>query len=242
MDSMLRYRPSPAMVVAVIALVLAMGGVSYGLATGSVDSREIKNNTVRSKDIRQGQVRTADVGNNNLRGADIRDGTLTGNDINEGTLGTVPNANSATSANSANSANTANTAATFAGLSPRRLAPFTLGNGETQALETIGPFTLTATCAINQAGVDTVAVQITTSQNDSALDADDSDGDFDAGDTHNFVEITNGATGTPELDANEDGTAIAPDGTEILGQGLYVGVNVLGEAGRCRFGGTIYVG
>ena len=88
---------------------------------------------------------------------------------------------------------------------------------------------------------ETVAVQITTSHNDSALDADDADGDFDVGDTHNFLTIT-AATGTPELDANEDGTAIAPDGTEILGQGLYVGVTVLGAAGRGRFGGTIYVG
>jgi hypothetical protein len=105
----------------------------------------------------------------------------------------------------------------------------------------IGPFTLTATCLINQAGNDTAAVQITTSQSDSALDADDSDGDFDVGETHNFLAV-GGPTGTPEIDANEDGTAIAPDGTEILGQGLYVGVNVLGQPGQCRFGGTVYVG
>jgi hypothetical protein len=239
MKSMLRYRPSPAMVVALIALVFAMGGVSYGLATGSVDSREIKNNTVRTQDIRQGHVRTSDVRNNNLRGQDIRDGTLTGEDIDEGTLDTVPNATNATNATSAN---TANSAATFAGLSPQRIVPFTLGNGQTQTLATIGPFTLTATCVINQAGNDTVAVQITTSQNDSALDADDADGDFDTGETHNFLAVTATPTGTPELDANEDGTAITPDGTEILGQGLYVGVNVLGEAGKCRFGGTVYIG
>ena len=70
----------------------------------------------------------------------------------------------------------------------------------------------------------------------------DSDGDFDVGETHNFLAVTGNPTGTPALDANEDGTAIAPDGTEILGQGLYVGVNVLAQPGRCRFGGTAYVG
>ena len=242
MERRFRLRPSPAMVIALIALVLAMGGVSYGLATGSVDSREIKNNTIRSKDIRKGQVRTSDVRNNNLSGADILDGSLTGADINEGALGTVPNAGHATNANSASTATNAASAATFAGLSPRRFAPFTLSNGETRQMASVGPFTLTATCTINAANTDIVAVQITTSQNDSALDADDSDGDFDTTETHNFLTVSDAPTGTPAFDANEDGTAIAPDGTEILGQGLYVGVNVLGQAGQCRFGGTVYVG
>ena len=45
-------RPSPAMVVACTALFVAMGGVSYGVATGFIDSREIKNNTIRGKDVR----------------------------------------------------------------------------------------------------------------------------------------------------------------------------------------------
>jgi hypothetical protein len=56
-----RYRPSPAMVVALMALFLSLGGVSYGLATGSVDSREIKNGTVRGKDIRNRTIRFRDV-------------------------------------------------------------------------------------------------------------------------------------------------------------------------------------
>ena len=48
MRRILKRRPSPAMVVALIALFVAMGGVSYGVATGSIDGREIKNNTVRA--------------------------------------------------------------------------------------------------------------------------------------------------------------------------------------------------
>lgn len=54
-------RPSPAMVVALIALFIAMGGVSYGVATGSIDSREIKNNSVRGKDIRNGTILGKDI-------------------------------------------------------------------------------------------------------------------------------------------------------------------------------------
>lgn len=72
-------------VMATIAVFVALGGTSYAVATGSIDSREIKNNTVRSKDIR----------NNQVRGKDVRRNTLTGADVRESTLGTVPRAGSA---------------------------------------------------------------------------------------------------------------------------------------------------
>ena len=39
-------RPTPALAIACIALFVAMGGVSYGVATGSIDSREIKNGSI----------------------------------------------------------------------------------------------------------------------------------------------------------------------------------------------------
>jgi hypothetical protein len=72
----LRSRLTYANVVASIALFVALGGTSYGLATGLVGSREIKNNSVRSKDVR----------NNDLRGSDIRDGTLASRDVKNGGL------------------------------------------------------------------------------------------------------------------------------------------------------------
>src|SRR3712207_2058599 len=64
-------RPSPAMVVAMVALFVSLGGVSYGVATGSIDSREIKNNSVRGKDIRNGTIKSRDVGNGSLRASDF---------------------------------------------------------------------------------------------------------------------------------------------------------------------------
>jgi hypothetical protein len=73
-----RLRPSPAMVVAVIALFLSLGGVSYGIAT--IGTRQIKNNSVRSTDIRNRTIRNRDVHRNALTGSRIR----------ESTLGTVP--------------------------------------------------------------------------------------------------------------------------------------------------------
>jgi hypothetical protein len=75
-------RPSPALVISCIALFVAMGGVSYGVATGSIDGREIKNNSVRGADIRNSSLTGADVANNRLGGTDVK----------ESTLGKVPNA------------------------------------------------------------------------------------------------------------------------------------------------------
>ena len=94
-------KPSPALVVACVALFCCLGGVSYGVATGFIDSREIKNNTIRAKDIRNGQVTSADLRNDNVSGADV----------NESSLGKVPSATSADSAAKATNATNATNAA-----------------------------------------------------------------------------------------------------------------------------------
>jgi hypothetical protein len=77
-------RPSPAMVVACIALFVALGGVSYGVATGYIDSREIKNNTIRGKDVKNGA----------LTGKEFKRDSVGGLSVNEGSLGNVPSAES----------------------------------------------------------------------------------------------------------------------------------------------------
>jgi hypothetical protein len=105
--------PSPALVIACVALFVSLGGVSYGVATGFIDSREIKNNTIRSKDVRNNTLRTFDVRNNEVRGFDIRNSTIqgrdvafdtiTGADVSETSLGKVASAGTADSATSAGS-------------------------------------------------------------------------------------------------------------------------------------------
>jgi len=82
----LACRPSPATVISCIALFVALGGVSYGVATGSIDSREITDNTIRSKDIRNNSVYTRDLRNNDVRGLDIRNNTIRGRDVAPNTL------------------------------------------------------------------------------------------------------------------------------------------------------------
>ena len=99
----MKWRPSPSrLVIACIALFVSLGGVSYAVATGSIDSRELRNNTIRSGDVRNNTLRTQDIRNNEVRGFDIRNSsiqgrdvafnTLTGADIAEASLGKVPSA------------------------------------------------------------------------------------------------------------------------------------------------------
>jgi hypothetical protein len=56
MRRIFRHRPSPAMIVALIALFVAMGGVSYGIAANTVGTIAIKNSSIRNRDIRRGTI------------------------------------------------------------------------------------------------------------------------------------------------------------------------------------------
>ena len=72
-----RFLPSPAMVVAVTALVMSLGGSAYALV---ITGKSIKNGSVTTKDIR----------NRSLTGSDMRRNRVGGNSVKESTLGTVP--------------------------------------------------------------------------------------------------------------------------------------------------------
>ena len=51
-----RRLPSPAMVVALVALFSSLGGVSYGLAKGAINGREVRNHSLTGKDLRTDSV------------------------------------------------------------------------------------------------------------------------------------------------------------------------------------------
>ena len=153
MKSFFHRRPSPAMIVALVALFVSLSGVSYGVATGFIDSREIKNNEVRSIDIRNNEVRTRDLRNNEVRGIDIRNSTVqgrdialntvTGDDVREDTLQKVP---SALLADSATRANSADSADSVGGVSVQRIV-YSAGEGSAKrTILEMGGLTLTAEC------------------------------------------------------------------------------------------------
>jgi hypothetical protein len=74
-----RLVPSPAMVVALIALVMAMGGSAYALV---ITGKSIRNGTVTGKDLR----------NRSVTGNDTKRDSLGGGSIKESSLGVVPQA------------------------------------------------------------------------------------------------------------------------------------------------------
>jgi hypothetical protein len=124
-------RPSPAAVIAFVALMIALSGSAIALpGTNKVDSGDIKNGTVKSKDVRDNNLKSRDVRDGALTGVDIKDGTLAGADIDEGTLGQVPSAATAARATTADNAAAANRATT-AGKADTAAAATTAGRADT---------------------------------------------------------------------------------------------------------------
>ncbi|HTX69696.1 MAG TPA: hypothetical protein VMH50_11205 [Thermoleophilia bacterium] len=92
------HAPSPAMIVACVALFVALGGTSYAavkLPASSVGTKQIKNSAVT--------------------GAKVKDGSLTGADIKLSTLGKVPSAAAADTATAATTASTVSDGAVTTG-------------------------------------------------------------------------------------------------------------------------------
>jgi hypothetical protein len=103
------WRSSPALVVSVIALFVALGGSVYAAKKARIDGKAI-----RAKSIPGNRLKLRSIAANRLKRDVLRDAAiatpLTGIDINELTLGQVPSAAHADSADSAQSAVDAQTA------------------------------------------------------------------------------------------------------------------------------------
>jgi hypothetical protein len=63
-------RPSPALVLAFVALFVALGGTGYA-------ALKLPKNSVGSKQIRKGAVKTSEIANNAVTGAKVRPWSLT---------------------------------------------------------------------------------------------------------------------------------------------------------------------
>jgi hypothetical protein len=72
--------------VGLLALFLALTGTSYAVATGSINSREIRNNTVKSRDIRNNSITGRDIRNGRVSSRDLRDGSASGADLRDGSV------------------------------------------------------------------------------------------------------------------------------------------------------------
>lgn len=89
----LSMRPSPALIVALIALVAAMSGAAVALpGKETVNSGDIKDSGVRSQDIKRDAVGSKHVKGKSIKGSDVQDDALKGKQVFEDKLEAVPEA------------------------------------------------------------------------------------------------------------------------------------------------------
>jgi hypothetical protein len=207
--------PSPAMVVALAALFVALGSSAYAAIV--ITGKNVRNNT--------------------LEGADIKNKALHGRDVKVDSLGRIPIKEERLDASKIGKVKNSDA---VGGMTSRKIEPFTLNVGQGRSVLTTGPFTLTANCRAS-GGNHVAEIVIATNANDAAVDGPQKDTNFDVGESAQLV-ASSAASGTPSFDQEASGAAIGTDGTEILGQELYVGTSVLNQPNTCRFGGVVWVG
>jgi hypothetical protein len=160
-------------------------------------------------------------------------------------------ADKATTATSASSATSAGSAADADKLDGKDSSSFlsrstlvdlpriTLTDGQSRVILTSGPFKYTARCDINSGGVDSVDIFVSTTESHSAFDGDDINPDMSSSSSESSRHHAHaeGPTGKPLFKAEDDGTAVAPGGSEVRSITWYVGANLFNTTGRCYFGG-----
>jgi hypothetical protein len=107
MTRLLSKRPTPAMIVALLALFVALGGSSY--AAVKIGARDIQRGAVGTRAIANNSVRSADIHDATVSGADVKDDSLTNADIDNTHL-SAKSAETAAHAATASSASTASNA------------------------------------------------------------------------------------------------------------------------------------
>lgn len=219
----LRSHFTYANVVSSVCLFIVLGGTSYAVATGSIDSREIKNNTVRSKDIRNNDVRGGDVRNGTIRGIDVGNESLTGSDIAESTLGVIPKASHANSSDSASRAELSQSAAEAAraiSVDSVKVASQRAAPGETKQVATDGPLTLQMRCIDNGGGDIGVVLEMDSSANSAAINASFSGADADVLNANDPPANIAGDSGTSQAITQAGWAALTPSGGLFQGYGM----------------------
>jgi hypothetical protein len=81
----LRYsRPSPALVISVLALFVALGGVGYAAAT--INGADIKNKSIAGKKLKNKAITGAKIKGSAVTGSKVKAGSLDKSDFKAGTL------------------------------------------------------------------------------------------------------------------------------------------------------------
>lgn len=82
--------PSPALVIAGLALFVSLSGIAYAAAT--IDSTDIVDGSVRNRDFKDGTLRGNEAKRNGFGGGAIKESTLDAGQLDAGDIGKVDNA------------------------------------------------------------------------------------------------------------------------------------------------------
>lgn len=80
------FKPSPSMVVALIALAFAMAGTAFSASYVITSSTQIKDGAVAGDDVKNSSLTGSDVKDSGLTNSDIKNSSLTGSDIKDKSL------------------------------------------------------------------------------------------------------------------------------------------------------------
>jgi hypothetical protein len=205
-------RPSPAMIVALIALFVALSGSTYAVTRvpkRSVGPAQIKSKAVRTRHLKARNVTRTKIARSAVDSSLVQNDSLRGSDILESSLGTVPSATKAASADKVN------------GLSVQKFSfRGPAGTASTNVLN-VGGLALNAGCNLGPA----VSVSASTTVSDANIHSGGTwgaanqsfyveDDNFDVGDT--FDPLQNGTTGSTNLSgalvyARQDGGVVTVD-------------------------------
>ena len=211
-------RPSPALVISLLALFVALGGSAY--AATKIGTKDIKANAITTGKIKKNAITTAKIKKEAVTGAKIK----------ESSLGPVPNATNAT-----NAVNATNFSRYFT-IGIVRASP-----GQTVTLFTNGPFTFSGHCKEIGAGNFEAFTTVSTSQANSSMGSEEDsyyEADFQPGTEAQINESVSGTT--PRSNINYPSyygefEAESPDGKIMVSGELFSGVHYYGAS--CAFWG-----
>lgn len=184
MSKFIGRRPSPALVIALIALFVAMGGTGY--AALRVTGASVKNGSLTGADIRTNSVTGTDV--KDIKAADVRNYSLTGKDIARDSLGQVPIKEERLDASKFGKVRLAGNAEQLGGVDAKAFQPITRSGilkiakgAPAGAFMKFGPFTLLGKCQADGANTRARVVIATTQTGSRANRGENSDTIVDEG-------------------------------------------------------------